>query len=196
MAIWAMCVGMLCDFADGLVARMLKGYSEFGKQLDSLADLVTFGVLPMLMLYDIFSDKNSFLANFILLYAVFSALRLAKFNIDTRQTDSFIGLPTPASALAVVGYVHLQKVYPFLHHQFIFFGLIFSLCVLMVCELPLFALKFKTFSLKDNLLRYLFLITSLILIISFQLMALLPVVGVYIFLSVGIFCYNCIFFDK
>ncbi len=189
-AVWAILVGMLFDFCDGLVARLLKAYSEFGKQLDSLADLVTFGVLPAVILYSVFPEKNTILSYFILLYAVFSALRLAKFNIDIRQTDSFIGLPTPASALAVVGFVEYVKIYPSLLNSFIFFGVICVLCVLMIAELPLFALKFKTFVLKDNLVRYIFLLISVIFVFTFQYLALLPIIALYVVLSVVVFFIN------
>jgi CDP-diacylglycerol---serine O-phosphatidyltransferase len=182
-AIWAMYVGLLCDFVDGLVARLISAYSEFGKQLDSLADLITFGVLPTCMLYMVFEQKNSFLVYLILLYGVFSGLRLAKFNVDTRQSDSFVGLPTPASALCVVGFLAYIEVYPFLKGTFIFLGFVLLLCGFMVAELPLFALKFKTFGLKENFIRYIFLLISFILVIFLQYFALLPLIGWYIFLS-------------
>ncbi len=183
-AIWAMYVGMFCDFVDGLVARWLGAYSEFGKQIDSLADLVTFGVLPTCMLYMVFEQKNSFLVYIVLLYAVFSGLRLAKFNTDTRQSESFVGLPTPASALCVVGFLAYIEIYPFLKEPLIFLGFVLLLCGLMVAELPLFALKFKTFTLKENFIRYIFLLISFVLVIFLQYLALLPIITIYIILSI------------
>ena len=96
-----MLAAAVCDFCDGLAARLLKAYSELGKQLDSLADMVSFGVLPSLMMYSLMvqAQGDSWICYVPLLIAVFSALRLAKFNIDERQSDSFIGLATPACAI-------------------------------------------------------------------------------------------------
>lgn len=141
---------MLCaavfDFCDGLAARLLKAYSEIGKELDSLADDVSFGVLPAVMLYMI--SGTDILKYLPLLLAAFSALRLAKFNLDERQHESFIGLPTPAAAMICGSLATLVTVRPdcFLAHWCegpVFIPVLtLILCYLLVSEIPMFAMKF------------------------------------------------------
>ncbi len=151
------------DFFDGWAARMLGVSGEIGKQLDSLADLVTFGVLPTFVVFEMLrtafpGSHLPFLAFFI---GIQSAMRLAKFNIDSRQTDRFIGLPTPANAL-------LLSALPFLANKFIWaqqlifqgyflLALALVLAFLLTAELPLIALKFKNYAWKNNIFRYLVL---------------------------------------
>jgi CDP-diacylglycerol---serine O-phosphatidyltransferase len=147
------------DFFDGFAARMLKVSGEIGKQLDSLADLVTFGVLPAFIVFKMLEslDVHPYLPFLGFLIGVMSAMRLAKFNVDTRQTDRFIGVPTPANGL-------LLSTLPFLAERPGFHDLIYNpvflsvltvlMAYLLVAELPLIALKFKNFSLKDNPFRY------------------------------------------
>jgi CDP-diacylglycerol--serine O-phosphatidyltransferase len=158
----------ILDFLDGFAARLLNVHSEIGKQLDSLADLVTFGVLPAFivfkMLVNILPDSLiPFLAFFI---GVQSALRLAKFNIDTRQTDRFIGVPTPANALLISTLPFLAAQYHWAENLIynVFFLLIFSLgfAFLLTAEIPLIALKFKNYKFSDNFYRYLVVVISLI----------------------------------
>ena len=144
-------LGAIFDFFDGMVARALGVSSPIGKELDSLADVVTFGVAPSAML---FMPYTAFIL------AAFSALRLAKFNIDIRQTSSFIGLPTPANALfwgsLIVGQ-HAFLVSGRFNALFLFlFMMLF--CFLLVAELPLFALKFKNLSWKENKVKYIFIL--------------------------------------
>lgn len=144
-----MLAAVVFDFCDGLAARLLGAYSPIGKELDSLADVVSFGVLPALMMFfncTLYADGfASYLVWIPLLIAVFSALRLAKFNVDERQHCSFIGLPTPASAL-ICGSLCCLLV--FLPGSFdaaipwIIIGVSLVLCVLLVCEMPMFSLKF------------------------------------------------------
>ena len=157
----------ICDFLDGFAARLLNAHSAIGAQLDSLADMVTFGALPAFIVFKMLQTINpdsylSFLAFFI---AIQSAIRLAKFNIDTRQTDRFIGVPTPANALLI-------STLPFLAEKFAwaqnlvynpFFLLVFSFgfALMLTAEIPLIALKFKRFDLKDNIYRYLTLLIGL-----------------------------------
>lgn len=152
MALYAMLAAAIFDFLDGFSARLLNAYSDIGKELDSLADLISFGVLPAIMLHiqmkmSLYSD-NIF-CYIPLLVAVFSALRLASFNIDTRQTKSFLGLPTPACALfcaALCGAIsHEPSSSLAIWSYSYFFMPIVSivLCILLVSEIPMFSLKFS-----------------------------------------------------
>lgn len=143
---------MICaavfDFCDGLAARLLKAYSEIGKELDSLADDVSFGVLPAVMLYQISGTEITVLKYLPLLLAAFSALRLAKFNLDERQHDSFIGLPTPAAAMICGSLATLVTVRPDCFLASWCAGPVFIpvmtlvLCYLLVSEIPMFSMKF------------------------------------------------------
>jgi CDP-diacylglycerol--serine O-phosphatidyltransferase len=193
------------DFLDGFAARMLNVKGELGKQLDSLADMVSFGVVPGVVLYtmllqctktsftDINSDENyNWIACIGFLVTIFSALRLAKFNIDTRQTDSFIGVPTPANTILICSIPLINHFQPHfadmnikdLTQNFYFLtSLTIIMSYLLVAELPLFALKFKTFKWADNKLRFSFLLISLALIICVQYIAIPLIIVLYIFLS-------------
>ena len=143
---------MICaavfDFCDGLAARLLKAYSEIGKELDSLADDVSFGVLPAVMLYQVSGTEIAVLKYLPLLLAAFSALRLAKFNLDERQHDSFIGLPTPAAAMICGSLATLVTVRPDCFLARWCAGPVFIpvmtlvLCYLLVSEIPMFSMKF------------------------------------------------------
>jgi CDP-diacylglycerol---serine O-phosphatidyltransferase len=189
----------LIDFADGFVARLLNAYSLIGKDLDSLADCVTFGVLPGMMLYkllqkslmgDVFGLETFVLLPYAaFLITIFSALRLAKFNVDTRQSDSFIGVPTPANAMLVGSLPLILKQHPdwaqFVQHPYVLVAYILAMCYLMVCELPLFALKFKDFSFANNRIRYIFLLASLVLLVVLQFAAIPLIILLYILLSLA-----------
>ncbi|MDJ1480146.1 CDP-diacylglycerol--serine O-phosphatidyltransferase [Cytophagaceae bacterium DM2B3-1] len=186
------------DFGDGFAARILKSHSAIGKELDSLADCVTFGVLPGVILYKLLQrslmhDDYSLVLFVILPYmayliTIFSALRLAKFNVDTRQTDSFIGVPTPANALFVGALPLILWQHPqwstYILNPIVLCGYILIMSFLMTSEIPLFALKFKDFSIANNKVRYLFLLLSLGLIIFLQFAALPLIIVLYILLSV------------
>jgi CDP-diacylglycerol---serine O-phosphatidyltransferase len=183
-------IALVFDFFDGFVARLLKINSEIGKQLDSLADVVTFGVLPALMIYrylDSNTDINPYLKYCSLLLAGFSALRLAKFNIDTRQSDSFIGLPTPANGMVVATFPFLidsdsvLKQYVENPYFLIAYVLVFS--YLLVMEVPLFALKFKDFSWQTNKIKFIFLIISALMLLLLQITAVPLIVVLYILIS-------------
>jgi len=160
-AAYLVILAALLDFLDGFLARIMQAYSELGKQLDSLADMVTFGVLPAFLVFKLIQQGGNFtyLPFIAFLIAVQSALRLAKFNVDTRQSDRFIGLPTPANALFFSALPHLAISQPWAGKitaspmGLIVLTLIFSW--LLTAEIPLLALKFKTFRLKENGLRYL-----------------------------------------
>lgn len=183
--IWAAC---LFDFFDGFVARLLKVTSPIGKELDSLADMVSFGVLPSLTMFCWIrsvsdTDNPAFIA---LMIAVFSALRLAKFNIDTRQTDSFIGVPTPANALFITALIFLPdpiREVVFTTPVLFIITIVFSL--LMVAPLELFALKFKNFSWADNRLRFTFLALSVFLLVFLQAGAIPFIILLYVVVSLG-----------
>ena len=188
-------MGAVFDFFDGLTARALKVSSPIGKELDSLADVVTFGFAPAAMVFrwlrecsDAHLDRLvAFVVPFLaFLLVAFSALRLAKFNVDERQTTSFIGLPTPANALfwgaLVLGSHDEMVASPFGWVLIVALVLLFSW--LLVAEIPMFSLKFKSLAWKPNRIAYIFLLVSLVLLICLGLNGLSAVIGWYIILSV------------
>lgn len=202
VAAYLTAAAMVFDFLDGAVARLLHVKSELGKQLDSLADMVTFGVVPGFVLYQMIttsifetygmipnSDIKWNLAYIGLLVPVFSALRLAKFNIDTRQSDSFIGLPTPANALLIAALPLILIYEPAsflakpLHNLSLLFVISIVCSLLLVSEIPLIALKFKNLSWKDNKVRFIFLLLSLLLLVLFKFSGLPLVIILYVALS-------------
>lgn len=185
----AYCIGIaaLFDFLDGLVARLLKVHSEIGKQLDSLADMVTFGVLPSFIMFQYLSAADAGNWKFIAFaIAVFSAFRLAKFNVDTRQSDQFIGLPTPANAIFICSLIFLRDKADF---SFLFDKTTLSIIVtvfslLLVAEIPMIALKFKSLKFKENIFRYILIIGAITLVVLFQFSGIPFVIAFYILLSV------------
>jgi CDP-diacylglycerol--serine O-phosphatidyltransferase len=223
----------ILDFFDGFAARLLKVSGEIGKQLDSLADMVTFGVVPGVVMFQMIKlsifnfalsgdssvdteskigmlSEISVLPYIAFLITIFSCIRLAKFNLDTRQSDSFIGVPTPANSILICSiplilYYHYD--FSFLsagHNSLVlpshiendsfivqlminpYFLIVLTILMsfLLVAELPLFALKFKNFQWRGNRIRYSFLITSLILLILFQFVAIPFIIFLYIVLSI------------
>ena len=183
---WLCALAALFDFFDGFAARMLKSYSPLGKELDSLADMVSFGVAPSASLMVLYLDAGGTQPYGLLAYiiALFSALRLARFNIDDKQNDEFIGLPTPANALFVtsLGYVCYDNILSVSPEWFLITGIILA-CMLIV-PVRMFSLKFKTFSLRQNILRYTFLLTALAGICIFGVMAIPALITLYILISV------------
>lgn len=180
----AILLSAVFDFFDGFAARLLKAYSPMGKELDSLADVVSFGVAPGAIVFSLLSKTgiHELVPYLGFLIPIFSALRLAKFNIDERQTSSFIGLPTPANAIFWAGLVYSYSGYLITNSWvLILLTLIFS--YLLVAEIPMFALKFNNYSLKNNQIQYLFLFVTIILLAIFQLNAFAPIIGWYILLS-------------
>ncbi len=190
-------IAAILDFFDGFAARILKVSGEMGKQLDSLADMVTFGVVPGATMFKMMNasqnNVESYLPYFAFLITIFSALRLAKFNIDTRQSSSFIGVPTPASSLLICTLPLINRFQFQLGSFYVpsitlnfYFLLLLAILIsyLMVAELPLFALKFKTFGWADNIIRYVFLISSLLLLIVFHFIAIPIIIFLYIVLSI------------
>ena len=163
---WAflfMAMGALADFLDGFAARLLKAYSDLGKELDSLCDLVTFGVAPALTLFFLMRDINvaPWLPWVTLLIPVCAAFRLARFNLDSRQTTNFIGLPVPANAIFWIGYASLlRNGVDFLGWWYVFLPFIVVECWLMNSNIPMFSLKMKTFGFRKNIHVYLALIAA------------------------------------
>lgn len=182
------------DFFDGLLARAFHAYSAIGKDLDSLADDVSFGVAPSLVVFSLFKEMHyaesmqcvaPYLPYAAFLISVFSALRLAKFNNDTRQTSSFIGLPVPANALfwgALVAGSH-DFLTSETFHPIYLLALICLFSWLLVSEIPMFSLKFKNLSWKSNKVSYLFLIVCIPLLILLRTSGFAAVIVWYILLS-------------
>lgn len=172
------------DFCDGLSARLLHAYSALGKELDSLSDLVSFGVAPAALVFNLIqSQTGSWVAFLAFLIAVFGALRLAKFNIDDRQTTSFIGLPIPANAIFWIGVVAWNVDFRYIGDAWMT-ALVVLFPLLMVSSLPMFSLKVKTLSLRSNVRRYALLLGTAMLVAALQLAGLLWAIVFYILLSV------------
>lgn len=188
------------DLLDGMAARKVAGNSEFGKQLDSLADMVSFGFVPGAVIFKLMqmSDMKSFFGsdNVIMvlqfipfIITVFSALRLAKFNLDTRQTSSFIGLPTPANTLFIVSLPLILNQFPgtydgIILNPYVLLGISVVCSVLLVAEIPLFSMKFKTAAFRENIYQYILLVVAVILFPFFLFAAIPVLIFLYIFLSI------------
>ena len=184
--VWAAC---LFDFFDGFAARLLKISSPIGKELDSMADMVSFGALPALFMYNtlVFETTYLYLPYLALLLAVCSALRLAIFNLDETQSDSFKGLPTPANAIFITSITFLDSPsFSFIHNQWVLATIIVVFSLIMVSRLDLFALKFKNFTWGANKIRFTFLFLSVLLLAVLQLAALPLIIILYVTLSLGI----------
>ena len=188
-------LGSIFDFFDGMSARMLKAYSPLGKELDSLADLVTFGVAPSVMVFSLLqglsplmvaSAVNGYLPYMAFIIAIFSAIRLAKFNIDERQTTSFIGLPTPANALFWIGtclwITQDNIVFPAL--PYVILTLVLGSAYILVAEIPMFSFKFTSLSWQNNKIRYIFVLFSLSILFMLKARGLAPIIGLYILFSI------------
>ncbi|MFT5858061.1 MAG: CDP-diacylglycerol--serine O-phosphatidyltransferase [Flavobacteriaceae bacterium] len=230
LAPFAIFAGAFFDFLDGFLARKLHVSSEMGKQLDSLADMVTFGVAPgvimmavilnsqfllELRMADLFivhewsggfnslaawlngviDGRSTYYLPFVgLIIPFFSLFRLAKFNLDTRQAESFIGVPTPASTIFFMSFPlamvymppsgsTMTAMYEVVFNPYVLSGLILAMSLLLVSEVPLFSLKVKGFGWKENGVRYPFLLISLGLIIVFKAWSLALIVFLYLILS-------------
>lgn len=186
--------GAVFDFFDGFTARLLGVSSPIGKELDSLADVITFGFAPSAMVFALLTSivpSNYIPLCFVpLLIAAFSALRLAKFNLDTRQAMGFIGLPTPANALfwgSVVLSVNSHPVFSATHWQMVVPVILVSVllsCWLLVCEIPMFALKFHDYSWAHNSLRYSFILISAVMLLLGGIMGFAFIIVLYVLLSI------------
>jgi CDP-diacylglycerol--serine O-phosphatidyltransferase len=233
LAPFAIFLGAFFDFFDGFLARKLKVSSEMGKQLDSLADMVTFGVAPgllmmVVMIVTIYIDGPFFEDNFVshvhfqiqnwvnavfynvpnnmdasikylpfvgLFIPFMSMFRLAKFNLDTRQSDSFIGVPTPLNTLFFTFFPLIlwmeydvwskdPGIFEYIFNPYFLVGLILLMSLLLVAEIPLFALKFKHFKWKGNEIRFIFLLTSVILIATLLVWSIPLIVFLQLILSI------------
>ncbi|WP_299060218.1 CDP-alcohol phosphatidyltransferase family protein [uncultured Polaribacter sp.] len=195
-------LGIFFDFFDGFSARLLNVSGELGKQLDSLADMVTSGVVPGIIMFKLIGDKQIGSVIFIdefnlptilpfigLILTLGACYRLAKFNIDTRQSESFIGLPTPAMSLFVISlplileYSNIEFVNNLIRNNYFLITITLILTYLMNAELPLFSLKFKNYAVKNNIIKYLFLMISLFMIISLQYLSIPLIITIYVLLS-------------
>ena len=194
-------LGAFLDFFDGLAARLLKISGEFGKQLDSMADMVTFGVAPGFILFHFMfylnndlifrqsMQNNSFFfpASLALLIPIFSAYRLANFNIDSRQTDSFIGLPTPALAIFIAAIPHIDfNRFPMFTDMQLLTVLAVIMPILLVVEMPLFSLKFsknESILSRVNIFRISLILAALVLFLLFEFAAIPFIVILYLILS-------------
>jgi len=203
-------LGIFFDFFDGLAARLLKAQSEIGLQLDSLADVITSGVVPGVVMFqllnlsifghmqtltEIFSlngwnvSFNNYLPLLGLMIVIASAYRLAKFNVDTRQTSGFIGLPTPANTLLILSlplileFQFSDLAETIILNKWFLIGMTLLSCVLLNVEIPLFALKFKTWDFKSNAVRYVFLLLCVVLLVFLKFLAIPFIILIYILLS-------------
>jgi CDP-diacylglycerol--serine O-phosphatidyltransferase len=200
-------IATVFDYLDGTAARLLKAYSELGKQLDSLADLVSFGVAPGLIMFQLLSyhctngcnilERWNIIPYLALLIPVCSALRLAKFNIDPRQEVNFIGLPTPANAIFFASIPMILEIQVRIHTfiQLDFMVALFSnprvlavltvfFSYLLISDFHLFSMKFKSMTWKENQHRFVFLFISLVLLLIFSICAVPMVILAYLLLSV------------
>jgi len=206
MAFVWVAIGIFFDFWDGFFARILKVQSALGLQLDSLADMVTSGVVPGLVMYQMLSgiatnqeeynlsSENYYLgilpfAGFIITLA--SCYRLAKFNVDTRQTDSFIGLPTPANALFILSLPVIEAhsdgtgvVFDMLSNPFVLVGISLLSAYMLNAEIPLFSLKVKYFNWETNKIQVVFLVLSVLFLFFFQYLGIPLIILSYVALSV------------
>lgn len=195
MALLWIIIGAVFDFFDGMSARLLHVSSPIGKELDSLADVVTFGVAPATMLFTelsvmtyptLMEPLRAYVPYIAFLMAAFSALRLAKFNLDERQRMGFIGLPTPANALFWGGLIvgGSQFLESKAWTSWMLIGLLLLSCWLLVAEIPMFALKFKHWRWEGNKVRYLFVLTCIPLLLIFGIAAFAIIVAWYVVLSI------------
>lgn len=203
-------LGIFFDFFDGFAARLLKAQSEVGLQLDSLADVITSGLAPAVVMYqllniaflgqmqsvtEVFSAEgwNVSTDNYYpligLMIVVAAAYRLAKFNVDTRQSDGFIGLPTPANALLVLSlplileFQYSEMAEQIILNPWVLVAVTLIGSIIMNAEIPLFSLKFKTWDFKSNSIRYIFLILCVVFMIALKFWAIPLIILVYVGLS-------------
>lgn len=196
MAFYMVCLGIFFDFFDGFFARLFKVSGPLGLQLDSLADMVTSGVMPGYIMFHLLSNSQHEISaspwipflGFIITLG--SCYRLAVFNLDTRQTNSFIGLPTPANALFILSLPLVLKysdsliVLEIFTNQGVLLAITLFSAYILNAEIPLFSLKIKKFNLKDNALQIVFLVLSFLLLIFFQYLGIPLVIIGYVLLSI------------
>lgn len=195
LALLFIVISAVFDFFDGMLARVLKAYSPIGKDLDSLADDISFGLAPAMIVFSLFKEVEypaflegvrAFIPYTAFLIAIFSALRLANFNIDTRQTTSFIGLPVPANALfwaSLIAGAHGFLVSSAFNAIYLFV-LVCLFSGLLVSEIPMFSLKFKNLTWQDNKVRFLFLTVCVLFLIFMGISGFAASIAWYILLSI------------
>ena len=196
MTFYFVCLGIFFDFFDGFFARLFHVSSPLGLQLDSLADMVTSGVVPGMVMFSLLQKSQNSGTPFIILpYLGFiltlgSCYRLANFNIDTRQTDSFIGLPTPANTLFIISlplvlkYSDSLMVLEIVSNPLVLLAITIFSAYILNAEIPLFSLKIKDFTFQKNALQIVFLILSVLLLFFFQYMGIPLIIISYVLLSV------------
>ena len=189
MALLMIIIGAVFDFFDGMVARLLNVSSPIGKELDSLADDITFGFAPSAIVFEYLKPETELLPFIVFVMAAFSALRLAKFNLDERQALGFIGLPTPANALfwgsLIAGAGEWMKSAPFIGQNLslvILIGVFIS-CYLLVAEIPMFALKFKHWGWKGNEIKYIFILSCVPILLLLGITGFAVIIAWYVILS-------------
>ena len=191
LALLFIVIGAVFDFFDGMVARMLHVSSPIGKELDSLADDITFGFAPSAIVFEYLRPETELLPFIVFIMAAFSALRLAKFNLDERQALGFIGLPTPANALfwgaLITGAGEWMKSAPFIgpNLSLVILAGVFVSCWLLIAEIPMFALKFKHWGWKGNEIKYLFILSCIPLLLLLGITGFAAIIAWYIILSVA-----------
>ena len=174
-------IAAVMDFLDGFAARLLHAYSDMGKELDSLCDCVSFGVAPAMLLYATLAPQGGWIPWLAILIPVAGALRLAKFNIDTRQTTSFIGLPIPANAIFWIGYTaYCHAGFSNLTLPFIVVPVVILESWLMLSPLKLFSLKFHTWGWKGNGFRWLLIATAIASVVIFGVPGLMWLIIAYL----------------
>lgn len=188
MALLFIIIGAVFDFFDGMSARLLGVSSPIGKELDSLADDITFGFAPSAIVFSYLKTQElplPYLEYTVFLMAAFSALRLAKFNLDERQATGFIGLPTPANALfwgsAIVGLQQHCIYYDWLNPSIL--GCVYCSCYLLIAEIPMFALKFKHWGFKGNEIKYIFVFSCIPLLLFLGVSGFAAIIAWYVLLS-------------
>lgn len=194
MAFLFVSLGIFLDFFDGFFARLFKVSSPLGLQLDSLADMVTSGLVPgfvmFLMLNSNTLSPDNWIAYLGFIITLGSCYRLANFNIDTRQTDSFIGLPTPANALFILSlplvmhHTSSEMLYEILKNKWVLLAITALSAYILNAEIPLFSLKIKSFDFAKNKLQIIFLAISVLLLIAFQFLGIPLVILFYVLLSI------------
>ena len=180
-------IGALADFFDGFSARLLSAYSNLGKELDSLCDLVTFGVAPAIILFNAVLDNggSEWVAWTALFIPVCGALRLAKFNVDDRQTSSFIGLPIPANAIFWIGFTAMYYGIGNISAWIVILS-IFIIGDLMLSSIKMYSLKFSNWSFRNNVMRYSLIIAAIMFVITSGLSGLMWLIIYYVISSVGL----------
>lgn len=174
------------DFFDGFVARILHVKSLIGKELDSLADVISFGLQPAMLMYMLLKDvtTHAYLPYVGFLIAIFSALRLAKFNIDERQMSDFIGVNTPMNTFLIFSIPFIGEIYPnLIYSTYTLIAISVITSLLLVSELKLFSMKLSSLAWSDNKFKYIFLLTSLLLILIFKLIAVPVIFILYLVFS-------------